>query len=123
MLTMKIYEGQDGTFKNPDDAITYMYKTNFKRDVSIYDISSETAYKKALKIYKAIKQYNKGKELNKQILPTSPFEYRGILGCLGVQVYGMSFITYEKSRECFPLFMVYNESVLDTSRISELIPP
>ena len=29
MFTMKIYEGQDGVFKNTEDAIKYMMENNF----------------------------------------------------------------------------------------------
>ena len=115
MLTVKISEGEDGVFENVNDAINYIKETNFENEVSVYDTDSDKAYKKTREIYKAIKEYNKGKSLNSQILPSNPFHYRGILGCLGVNVYSISLGTYEENHECIALFTGYNESVLDTS--------
>lgn len=115
MLTFKIYDGEEGIFKNPDDAIEYMIKTNFKRSVHLYSINSKEAYAKTEEIYKFIREYNKGKPLNNQILPTTPFGYRGILGCLGVQVYEITFETYSKNHEFIVIFGSYREDVLDTT--------
>lgn len=115
MFTMKIYEGEDGLFKSSDDAIKYMHVTNFENEISIYDINSDKAYKKIQEIYKAIKEYNKEKSLDDQILPSYPFGFRGILGCLGVQVYSITLGTYKRNHECIALFTGYNKSVLDTS--------
>jgi hypothetical protein len=115
MLTSKIYE-EDHVFKNAGDAIKYMCETNFKHEVAVYDINADKAYEKTKEIYAAIKEYNKGKELNEQILPSYPFAYRGILGCLGVQCYSISVGTYERNRECIALFTAgWNDNVLDTS--------
>lgn len=115
MFTVKIYEGENGTFKNPDDAIKYAIETNFENEVSVYDINSDKAYEKTRKIYEAVKEYNKGKPLDDQILPGNPFGCRGILGCLGVQVYTVGLGTYKSNHECIALFTGYNDSVLDTS--------
>lgn len=72
--------------------------------------------KKTKIIYAAIKEYNKGKGLNEQILPSYPLAYRGIIGCLGVQCYSISLGTYERNRECMTLFTAgWNDNVLDTS--------
>lgn len=123
MLTMKIYEGKDGTFNNPDDAIKYAIETNFEDEVSVYDIKSDKAYEKTRKIYKAIKEYNKGKPLDDQILPSNPFGFRGILGCLGVHVYSINLGTYKRNHDCIALFTGYNKSVLDTStEIADVSP-
>jgi hypothetical protein len=115
MFTSKIYEGQEGAYKNPDDAIQYMKETNFENDVMVYDIDSDEAYNKTYKIYEAIKEYNKGKPLDDQILPTNPFGCRGILGCLGVMVYSIDLGTYRDNHGCIALFTGYNSSVLDRS--------
>lgn len=120
---MKIYEGQDGVFRNTDDAIKYMYDTNFKYEVSVYDIDSDKAYEKTRVIYKVIKDYNKGRPLNDQILPCNPYGYRGIVGCLGVQVYSIDLGTYERNHECVALFTGYNSSVLDTNVEKACITP
>lgn len=120
---MKIFEDENGMFKEPEEAIKYMHTTNFEKEVSIYDISSKDAYKKALQIYNAIKAYNKGKKLDDQILPSNPFGFRGILGCLGVQVYSITLGTYKRNRECIALFTGYNKSVLDDSTEKPNITP
>lgn len=122
MFVSKIYEG-DGMFENPSNAIDYMVKNNFDGEVSVYDIDSDKAYKKTKEIYESIKCYNKGKQLNDQILPGNPFPFRGILGCLGVQVYTITLGTYKNNHESIALFSGYNDSVLDTSiEESNIIP-
>lgn len=123
MITMKIYEGEEGVFSNPDDVIKYMHDTNFEREISVYDIDTEKALNKTKPIYNAIKEYNKGKPLDDQILPTNPFAYRGILGCLGVQCYSISLGTYKINHESIALFSGYNKSVLDTSKEIDNIRP
>lgn len=115
MFTMKIFDGEEGMFDKLDDAIKYMKESNFEKEVSIYAVDSNKAYKKALEIFKVIKEYNKGKPLEDQILPSNPFGFRGILGCLGVQVYSITLGKYKNNCECIALFTGYNERVLDTS--------
>ena len=115
MLVVKIYE-EGHVFKNAGDAIKYLHETNFKYEVAVYDINADKAYEKTKEIYAAIKEYNKWKELNEQILPSYPFAYRGIIGCLGVQCYSISIGTYGRNRECITLFTAgWNDNVLDTS--------
>lgn len=115
MYTMKIYEEDGNKFKNPDDAIDYMVRTNFERSVHLYDIDSKKAYAKTEKIYEFIREYNKRKALDEQILPTQPYEYRGILGCLGVQAYEIGLGTYKRNHDLIVLFGRYKEDVLDTT--------
>lgn len=123
MLTMKIFESEDGIFENVDDAINYIKETNFRNEISVYDTNDDKAYKKTKEIYKAIKEYNKGKPLNSQILPGNPFHFRGILGCLGVNVYTITLGTYEKNHNCIAFFTGYNDTVLDTSvELPNIIP-
>ena len=38
---MKIYDSDDWCFNDVDKAIEFMYKTNFTRDVAIYDINDD----------------------------------------------------------------------------------
>lgn len=115
MFTMKIFDGEEGMFDKLNDAIKYMKESNFEKEVSIYAVDSNKAYKKALEIFKVIKEYNKGKPLEDQILPSNPVGFRGILGCLGVQVYSITLGKYKNNCECIALFTGYNERVLDTS--------
>ena len=83
MFTMKIFDGEESMFDKVEDAIKYMKESNFEKEVSIYAADSNKAYKKALEIFNVIKEHNKGKPLEDQILPSYPFGFRGILGCLG----------------------------------------
>lgn len=123
MLVSKIYE-EDHVFKNAGDAIKYMNETNFEYEVTVYDINADKTYEKTKEIYAAIKEYNKGKELNEQILPSYPFAYRGIIGCLGVQCYSISVGTYERNRACITLFTAgWNDNVLDTHTEKSNIKP
>lgn len=123
MITLNITEGEDGVFKNPEDAIKYMFETNFESDITVYDINADDAYKKTQPIYDAIKAYNEGKPLDDQILPSNPYGFRGILGCLGVQAYSISGGTYARNREVLSLFTGYNQSVLDTSKEKSDVRP
>lgn len=123
MIVMKIFEGKYGTFRNTDDAINYMNETNFKNEISLYDINPHKAYEKTNKIYNVIKEYNKGKPIDDQILPSNPYAFREILGCLGVQVYSITLGTYEENHECIALFSGYNESVLDKTMGTVKIAP
>lgn len=116
MLVSKITK-EYPAFNNVDDAIKYIHDTNFDGEVIVYDINSDRAYEKVRKIYDVIKEYNKGKELNNQILPTEPFGYRGIVGCLGVQCYSIALGTYERNKNNLALFYGgYYDIVLDISK-------
>lgn len=121
MIVQKIYE--DEVFKTPEDAVKYMIEQNFEGEVSVYDINTKKALDKTNVIYEAIKEYNKNKPIDEQILPGNPFGFRGILGCLGVQVYTITLGTYKRNHECLALFSGYNESVLDTSTEKAEIMP
>ena len=123
MITVKIYENEEGIFNNAEDAIKYMYDTNFEKEISVYDINTNKAFKKTKEIYNAIKEYNKGKPLDDQILPSNPFGYRGILGCLGVQCYSITLGTYKRNHELVALFTGFDESVLNTSKETAHIRP
>lgn len=113
---MKIYDSDDWCFNDIDKAIEFMYKTNFKRDVAIYDINDDKAYEKILKLYEEIKKYNKGKPLDDQILPTTPYKCRAIKGCLGVVTYDISLGTYKDNHDKIALFCNWKESVLDNGK-------
>ena len=115
MFTIKIWEGELGHFKEVDDAIKYMIDCNYEGEVSVYDVNTDKAYFKATRIYNEIKKYNKGKPLDDQILPSNPYGFRGILGCLGVQVYSISLGTYKRNHEMISVFSGWNPDVLDTS--------
>ena len=114
MFALKIYE-DDAAFLNVEDAIRYMKKTDFEKDVTVYDIDTQKACKKVCQLYKVIKEYNKGKALQFQCLPGNPFSHRGIVGCLGVQCYSISLGKYEHNKDLIALFTGWNKDVLDMS--------
>lgn len=118
MFTIRIDSGRDGVYENIEDAISYMKNTNFENDVTVFDINTDKAYKKTREIYNFIRDYNKGKPLEEQIFPTNPFPMRGIVGCLGVQVYSIGLGTYEHNKDLVALFTGYDDSVLDKSSIA-----
>ena len=114
MFTLKIYE-EDPAFLNVDDAVKYIKETDFEKDVTVYDIDTQKACEKARKLYKVIKEYNKGKALQFQCRPGNPFSHRGIVGCLGVQCYSISLGKYEHNKDLIALFTGWNKDVLDMS--------
>lgn len=123
MFTAKIVEREDGAFENPNDAIKYIIDKDFTGEVSVYDINENIAYAKTSKIYKVIKEYNMGKPLDDQILPTNPFGFRGIVGCLGVKAYTIGLGRYKDNHDKIALFSGYNSSVLDQSKENANIIP
>lgn len=123
MFTLKICEGEDGTFKNVEDAIKYIYDNDFERDVTVYAIKSDDAIKKMSEIYEEIKNYNIGKPLNNQILPSNPTGFRGILGCTGVQCYTITLGRYGENYDKIAIMSGWNESVLDESLEKSRLQP
>ena len=114
MIVAKLKE-YDNMFENVKDAIKFMHSTGFSREVGMYDIDDKIAYSKITQLYDVIKEYNQGKQLDVQVLPSNPFAFRGIKGCLGVQCYSISLGTYKENHKCWsPFTGGYNESVLYT---------
>lgn len=120
---MKIYPEYEHIFNSASDAIRFMQDTEFQQNVSIYHIDDHKAREIVDELYAVVKAYNKGKPLKDQILPTTPYGYRGILGCLGVQCYEIGLGTYERNRECIVMFGRYVPDVLDTSSETPCIRP
>ena len=116
MIINKIYENDENIFSNPEDAIEYMKENDFRYGVHVYAIKEKDAYEKTKPIYAFIKEYNKGKPLDEQILPGTQYAYQGILGCLGVHVYEISLGKYKDNHNCLCLFGEFKKSVLDTSK-------
>lgn len=112
MIVAKLKE-YDNIFENVTDAIEFMHRTRFTREVGVYDIDDKIACSKIRQLYDVIKEYNQGKQLDIQVLPSNPFPFRGIKGCLGVQCYSILLGTYKENHECWsPFTGGYNESVL-----------
>lgn len=123
MVVAKLKE-YDNMFEDVADAIEFMHRTRFTREVGVYDISDKTAYSKVSQLFDEIKKQNVGKQLDVQVLPSNPFAFRGIKGCLGVQCYSILLGTYKENHECWsPFTRGYNEFVLDTSEGSPNVRP
>ena len=123
MVVAKLKE-YDNMFENVADAIEFMHRTRFTREVGVYDIDDKSAYSKVRQLFDEIKKYNIGKQLDIQVLPSNPFPFRGIKGCLGVQCYSILLGTYKENHECWsPFTEGYNESVLYTSDEEENVRP
>jgi hypothetical protein len=99
-----------------------MKETNFKKEIDLYDINDDKALAKTRVINQFIKEYNKGKDLDDQILPSNPYPYRGIIGCLGVQVYAICLGTYKENNGSITLGG-YNSYVLDKSKEEPIVVP
>lgn len=120
---MKIYPEYEHIFNSASDAIRFMQDTEFQQNVSIYHIDDHKAREIVDELYAVVKAYNKGKPLKDQILPTTPYGYRGILGCLGVQCYSIGLGTYERNHESVVIFGYYITDVLDTSMETPIVRP
>ena len=122
-MVLKISENDESTFSNVDNAIKYMYNTGFTKEIIVYDINSKQALLKTQRIYDTIEEYNKFKPLDIQILPTYPYSFRGIIGCLGVQCYSIGLGTYKMNHNRIAVMSGWNEYVLDTSKEKADVTP
>ena len=123
MIVARLKE-YDNMFEDVKDAIEFMNHTRFTREVGVWDIDDKAAYSKVRQLFDEIKKYNVGKQLDIQVLPSNPFPFRGIKGCLGVQCYSILLGTYKENHRCWsPFTRGYNESVLDTSEESSNVKP
>lgn len=123
MIVARLKE-YDNMFEDVEDAIKFMHSTGFSREVGVWDIDDKVAYSKVRQLFNEIKKYNVGKQLDIQVLPSNPFAFRGIKGCLGVQCYSILLGTYKENHKCWsPFTRGYNESVLDTSDESSDVRP
>lgn len=99
---------KDHAFQNAEDAINYLYDENTKyKAVILY--SSKSNEKKLnqeiKKVYDEIKNRNSEiSDVNKQMLPCSPYYWDDIDGCLAVTCAEISMDVFEKSAGCLFLF-------------------
>lgn len=95
-------------FQNADEAINYLYDENTKyRTVILYaSKSNDKKLKQEIKkVYDEIKRRNAEiSDVNQQMLPTSPYYWDDIDGCLAVTCVEISMDTFEKSAGCLFLF-------------------
>ena len=111
-MTLQIAEGHNHTYYHVEDAIEDIKLSNFQREITLYDSVDKKLYEKVKEIYHFIKEYNQDKPLKNQLLPTNPFYFRGILGCLGVQCCSIDVGNYEENINKIALFTGWNTTVL-----------
>lgn len=101
---------------------SYCYKTvdeafdkivNGDHSVTLYDYSEKKLNEMLKELYKRIKEYNsKIDDVNNQILPSYPYRWHGIDGCLGVYCAEVTGGTFEHNAEVLSLFTGWNYTVL-----------
>lgn len=81
--------------------------------VNLYGLNDDKLDEEVDNLYHLIKIWNIWSlKLTNQLLPTYPYSFRHIIGCLGVQAYEISIETYEE-RKGKVSFTGYNKSVLN----------
>lgn len=99
------------SFKTAEDAFEYMINGN--RTVELYSQNPKALVSEIKKFYQKIKTYNgtvEDEEL--QVLPTYPYRYRGIVGCLGVECAEITCGTFKENADKIALFTDWNYTVL-----------
>jgi len=99
------------SFKTADEAFGHMMKDN--RTIELHNISSKGLWNEIKKFYQMVEEYNQTVESEElQILPSYPYEYRGIKGCLGVKCAEISCGTFKDNADKISLFTGWNYTVL-----------
>ena len=102
------------SFQKAEDAFEHLKDTiNGYSNVELYATSSSTLEKEIKKLYELIKQYNSTiEDPEMQCLPSNPYYYHEIKGCLGVDCVEITGGTYEKNADKISLFTGWNYNVL-----------
>ena len=97
--------------KTAEEAIEKLYSGT--RSIILYHSNSGTLDKEISKVYSEIKKRNSQiKDINHQMLPTYPYMWDDIDGCLHVKCAEISMDTFEVNAECIAVFTGYNRGVL-----------
>lgn len=113
MINAKIYPKYDNFFRNVDDAVSFLKENDYCCNITLGAVKYRDLYRMTGVINRHVIDYNIGKLLNEQILPTNPYIFNGILGCLSLYCAEIDFDTYEKNRGIFAPFSGWNIGVLD----------
>lgn len=104
MGTLK-YLGSSIIAKTSEEALEKLYKENSYRSVVIYSSNKKTLQKMIREIYSEIKERNKTiPNVNNQLLPTEPYYWDDIDGCLAVTCAEISADTFENAADKLYLF-------------------
>ena len=102
----------DVAVKTADEAIKLMFEEG-KRSVVLYNSNEKTLSAEIKKFYEEIKKKNSTiEDINQQTLPTNPYYWRDIDGCLAVQCAEISSGTFEHNADGLAMFSGWNYSVL-----------
>ena len=122
LFTTKIVEGLDGAYQDYLAAFEYCKTKDFYCEVILYNIKESVLRDELDKFFSEIKNFNKGRELDEQILPTNPFFTYGLNGCLGVHTASIDLGFYKNNKDCIALFTGWNSRVLHTDTEPQIIP-
>ena len=114
MPLIKIYDEEEIYFKDSESAISYIKSTNVFRDICIYGTNDKYLYEEINKVNQYVKEYNKGKPLDDQIISSNPYYCIAIKGALGVGCLNIILDFYKDAKgNITPTG--WNGDVLDTS--------
>ena len=95
-----------------EEAIKLMFEQN-QRSIVLYSSSSKTLSAEIRKFYDAIKHHNAGiEDINLQVLPTNPYYWNDIDGCLAVECAEITGGRFEDNADKLAMFSGWNYSVL-----------
>ena len=103
---------RDRAAKTADEAIKLMFEQGHTT-VFLYNSCSKTLSAEISKFYEEIRRRNATiEDINQQILPTNPYYWRDIDGCLAVECAEISGGTFEKNADGIAMFSGWNYRVL-----------
>ena len=98
--------------KTAEEAIDLMFNQG-KETVILYSCSAKRLDAEISKLYEEIRRRNADiDDINQQILPTNPYYWRDIDGCLAVECAEISGGTFAKNAESIAMFSGWNYNVL-----------
>ena len=112
---------KDRIAKTAEDAVRMVLEEN-QQTVFFAEYSSKTLAKKINDFFAAIKKHNEAiDDINQQLLPTNPYHWDAIDGCLPVKCAEISVNTYANNAGNLALFSGWNYSVLSEPSAREPI--
>ena len=106
-----------------EEAIKLMFEQN-KRSIVLYNSSSKKLSEEIRKFYDAIKYHNASIEnRNLQILPTNPYYWNDIDGCLAVECAEIIGGRFEDNADKLAMFSGWNYSVLSDPSARKPLSP
>lgn len=109
--------------KTAEEAIKLMFEQN-QRSVVLYNSNGKTLSAEIRKFYDAIKRHNAGiEDINLQILPTNPYYWNDIDGCLAVECAEITGGRFEDNADKLAMFSGWNYSVLSDQSARKALSP